>query len=73
MTFEANHDGFFLQLQGHDQLAFSKPDQTFKRFAGVDDFLHNGNLLLTVIVTIFLRKAATCNEKNGHIVVLSIC
>ncbi len=71
--FETYHDASFVQLQGHDQLAFSKPDQTFKMFPGVFDFLHNGNLLLAVIVTIFLRKAATCNEKNGHIVVLSIC
>ncbi len=64
MTFETNHDGFFLQLQGHDQLAFSKPDQTFKMCPGVYDFIHNGNLLLAVVVTIFLHKAATLNEKT---------
>ncbi len=57
MTFEANLDGLFARQQDHDQLAFSKPDQTFKMFACVDDFLHNVNLLLAVIVTIFLHKA----------------
>ncbi len=54
MMFETYHDASFVQFQGHDQLAFSKPDQTFKMFPGVYDFLHNGNLLLAVIVTIFL-------------------
>ncbi len=57
MMFETYHDASFVQLQGHDQLAFSKPDQTLNMFPGVYDFLHNGNLLLAVIVSIFLYNA----------------